>query len=35
MIKDCLFRNKIVLKLCQRFKGEAHCVYTEEINKLR
>ena len=35
MIKDCLFKNKIVLKSCQRFKGEAHCVYTEEINKLR
>ena len=34
MIKDCLFKNKIVLKSYQRFKSEAHCVYTEEINKI-
>ena len=30
--KDCLLNNKIMLKLQQRFKSKAHCVYTEEIN---
>ena len=30
--KDCLLNNKIILKLQQRFKSKAHCVYTEEIN---
>ena len=27
--KDCLFNKKIILKLQQRFKSEAHNVYTE------
>ena len=29
--KNCLFKNEIILKSQQRFKSEAHCVYTEEI----
>ena len=33
--KDCLFNNKTILQLQQRFKSEAHCVYTEEINKIK
>ena len=32
--KDCLFKNKIILKAQQRFNSEAHCVRTEEINKV-
>ena len=32
--KNCLFKNEIILKSQQRFKGEAHCVYTEKINKI-
>ena len=32
--KDCLLNNKIILKSKQRFKSEAHNVYTEEINKI-
>ena len=32
--KNCLFKNKIILKLQQRFKSEAYNVYTEEINKI-
>ena len=32
--KNCLFKNEIILKSQQRFKSEAHCVYTEEINKV-
>ena len=32
--KDCLFKNKIILKSQQRFKIEAHNVYTEHINKI-
>ena len=32
--KDCLFKNEIVLKSQQRLKSEAHCVYTEEANKI-
>ena len=31
--KNCLFKNKIVLKSQQRFKSEAHNVYAEQINK--
>ena len=31
--KNCLLNNKIILKSQQRFKSEAHNVYTEEINK--
>ena len=32
--KDCLLNDEIILKLQQRFKSEAHNVYTEEINKI-
>ena len=31
---DCLCNNEIPLKPQQRFKSEAYCVYTEEINKI-
>ena len=31
---NCLLNNEIVLKSQQRFKSEAHNVYTEEINKI-
>ena len=27
----CLFNNELILKLQQRFKNEAHNVYTEEM----
>ena len=33
-IKNCLFKNEIILKSQQRFKSKAHIVYTEEINKI-
>ena len=32
--KDCLLNNKIILKSQQRFKSEAHNIYTEEVNKI-
>ena len=32
--KDCLFNNKTILQLQQRFKGESLCLYTEEIDKI-
>ena len=32
--KDCELNNKIILKSQQRFKGDHHDVYTEEINKI-
>ena len=32
--KDCSLNNEIILKSQQRFKSEAHNVYTEEINKI-
>ena len=32
--KDCLFNNKIIWKLQQRFKSDHHNVYTEQINKI-
>ena len=32
--KDCLLINEIILKSQQRFKSEAHNVYTEEVNKI-
>ena len=32
--KDCLLNKKIILKSQQKFKSEAHSVYTEEINKI-
>ena len=31
---DCLFNNKIILKLQQIFKRDYHNVYTEQINKI-
>ena len=31
--KYCLLNNEIVLKSQQRFKSEAHNVYTEEVDK--
>ena len=32
--KNCLLSNEIILKSQQRFKSDAHNVYTEEINKI-
>ena len=32
--KDCLFNDKTILKLQQRFKSDCHNVYTEQINKI-
>ena len=32
--KDCLFNNRTILKSQQRFKSQAHNVYTEETNKI-
>ena len=32
--KDCLLSNEIILTSRQRFKSEAHNVYTEEINRI-
>ena len=32
--KDCLFNNKIILKLQQRFKSDHHNAYTEQIKKI-
>ena len=32
--KDCLLNHEIILKSQQRFKRQAHNVYTEEINKI-
>ena len=32
--KDCLLNNEIILKSQQRFKGERHNIYTEEMNKI-
>ena len=32
--KDCLVKNESILKSQQRFKSEAHYVYTEEVNKI-
>ena len=29
---DCLFNDKIILKSQQRFKGDHHKVYTEQVN---
>ena len=31
---DCLFNDKIILKLQQRFKSDHHKVYIEEVNKI-
>ena len=32
--EDCLLNIEIILKSQQRFKTEAHNVYTEEVNKI-
>ena len=32
--KNCLFKNEIMLKSQQKFKSEAHNVYTEKVNKI-
>ena len=32
--KDCSLNNEIILKSQQRYKSEAHNVYTEEVNKI-
>ena len=32
--KNCLLNNEIIIKSQQRFKSEAHNVYTKEINKI-
>ena len=32
--KDCLFNDKVILKLQQRFKSDYHNIYTEQINKI-
>ena len=32
--KDYFLNNEIILKSQQRFKSEAHNVYTEEVNKI-
>ena len=32
--RNCLLKNKIILKLQQRVKSEEHNVYTKEINKI-
>ena len=32
--KDCVFKNEIILKSQQRFKSEAHSLYTEDVNKI-
>ena len=32
--KDCLLKDKTILKSQQRFKSDCHNVYTEQINKV-
>ena len=32
--KNCMLNNEIILKSQQRFKSEAHNVYTTEVNKI-
>ena len=32
--KDCLLNHETISKSQQRFKSEAHNVYTEEVNKI-
>ena len=32
--KNCSLNNKIIIKSLQRFKSEAHNVYTEKLNKI-
>ena len=31
---DCLFNDKTILQLQQRFKSDCHNVYAEEINEI-
>ena len=31
---DCLFNNKVILKLQQRLKNNHHKVHTEDVNKI-
>ena len=31
---ECLFNDKIILKSQQRFKGDHHKVYTEQVNNI-
>ena len=31
---DCLLNGEVILKSLQRFKGDHHKVYTEEVNKI-
>ena len=32
--KNCLLNNEVILKSQERFKSEAHNVYTEKINNI-
>ena len=32
--KNCLFSGKVILKSQQRFKSEAHNIYTEKVSKI-
>ena len=32
--KNCIFKNEIIPKSQQRFKSEAHCVYTVEVSEI-
>ena len=32
--KNCVLNNELILNSQQRFKSEAHNVYTEEVNKV-
>ena len=32
--KDCLFNDKTILKLQQKFESDCHNVYTEQINRI-
>ena len=32
--ENYLFNNEIILESQKRFKSEAHCVYTEEVNNI-
>ena len=32
--KDCLFNNKTVYRLQERFKSYYHVMYTKEVNKI-
>ena len=32
--ENCLLDNKIILKTQQRFKSEAHNIYTEQVDEI-